>query len=528
MGLSSFTVRSNRTYVAAASPLLRQDSSSQPPLASTSTRSVPVNERMVEMMITGRVPSKFLNARYDQRSDPEQGNDLDPTNDPDRSLEEAERAKWKAVEMFKVDPLHRSISHSVTILAVVQITVNFLQVTAIAIAVNVKWTLAIIAMFEAAGERSPRYQTVEECAVFSAEFVSGITSEAITRSVDCIIPVTASIERSIGSTLVDIFQPLAAIVVYAIFWFTIKTCCQKTWIYLLKKVILSSLVIFYISYISLSKSLVNILSCIRVHDSVSVGVDHTTDVWSVDTMIKCYEGSHAALAGVVGWPFLVIFTFGFPAVIGHLVIRNVKEDYKEGWIYDVAGFLYRSYTKKYIFWESIILLRKAILAVVVVFSYPLGADLQQVLAVFVLILALYVQIVCRPYRRDFDVLNEMEGASILVSSLTFVSSIFFSDDRVSPVVRVLVTLGVVLCNGMLLFCFLCCFCIFGAKYLRMTLINEGVPFDPDSGSCHIIRVYVIDHIFVKFKQIFLSLCRLRGNDHHRTSVTMNPTRGARH
>ena len=37
----------------------------------------------------------------------------------------------------------------------VQITVNFLQVTAIAIAVNVEWTLAIIAMFEAAGKGSP-------------------------------------------------------------------------------------------------------------------------------------------------------------------------------------------------------------------------------------------------------------------------------------------------------------------------------------------------------------------------------------
>ena len=77
------------------------------------------------------------------------------------------------------------------------------------------------------------------------------------------------------------------------------------------------------------------------------------------------------------------------------------------------------------------MVRKAILAVVVVFSYRLGANIQAVLASFVLIMALYFQMNCRPYRKEFDSLNDTESLSILLSSLTFVSSIFFTDDRVS-------------------------------------------------------------------------------------------------
>ena len=93
-------------------------------------------------MITGRVPREML--------DPE----CSPRADPLPSAEDAELAKWKAVELFKVtDTFYHS--HPLCILSCsVQITVNFLQVTAVAIAVNVKWTLTLITLFETAGERA--------------------------------------------------------------------------------------------------------------------------------------------------------------------------------------------------------------------------------------------------------------------------------------------------------------------------------------------------------------------------------------
>ena len=344
------------------------------------------------------------------------------------------------------------------------------------------------------------------------EIVSGITSEAASRSVDCLIPMSASMQRSIASTLIHICQPIGAIFAFGLFWTGIKIWYSETWLYLLTKVGLSALVVFYISYISLTKTLINIFSCIRVYDSVTVNSDDTTDYWAVDTGITCYAGSHALLAGLVGWPLLVIFTFGFPVAVGYLIIRNVTRDHKEGWIYDVSGFLYRSYSKRFVFWESLIMLRKAILAAVVVFSYPLGANLQHVLAVFVLTLALYLQMICRPFRSEFDILNEMESASILVSSLTFISSIFFGDERVSHTVRVMVTLFVAACNIVLLLCFLGFFSAFAMSYLKIVLAIESGSWDPDLKAFGMLKIYLSNHVFGFVKDWYRSLSfRWKGN-----------------
>ena len=267
--------------------------------------------------------------------------------------------------------------------------------------------------------------------------------------------------------------------------------------YMLKQCVLSALVVCYISYISITKTLVNILNCVEVHDSTLVGIDDTAVYWTVDTSVECYEGSHAALAFLLAWPFLFIFTLGFPLAIAYLIGKNVTEDYKDGWIYAVAGFVYRSYSKKYIFWESVIMSRKAILAVVVVFSYELGANIQAVLASFVFIVALYLQTTCRPYRKEFDCLNDLESASILLSSLTFVSSIFFSDGRVSHGVRLFMSVFLSSANVFFFLYLLALLVRFAAMYLRSVLVREGVHSSPVEGTFRILRAYLVDYLFAR-------------------------------
>ena len=306
-------------------------------------------------------------------------------------------------------------------------------------------------------------------------------------------------QRSIASTLVDILQPLACILVFVVFWLAVKIGRSKPWVYLLKKCILSALVVLYISYISITKTLVNILNCVKVHDSTTVGIDETTDYWILDTAVICNEGSHAILAGLLAWPFLVIFTFGFPPAIAYLIIVKVAEDYKDGWIYDIAGFVYRSYSKKYIFWESVIMFRKAVLAVVVVLSYRLGVNIQAVLASFVLIMALYFQTKCRPYRKEFDCLNDTESLSILFSSVTFVCSTFFADDRVSRGVRVLLSVFLCFANILLFLYLLALFAVFAAEYLRMVLVKKGIHHSPTHGTFRILNAYFINYLFTDVK-----------------------------
>ena len=300
-------------------------------------------------------------------------------------------------------------------------------------------------------------------------------------------------ERSIASVLIDICVPFAAALVFAIYWMADRAKKKTEARKLVKKIALSFLAVFYISYVSLTRTLVKMISCIEVHDSSVGGVDSTTNFWATDTSIQCYRQSHAVLAFVLGWPFFFIFTVGFPLVTACLVVKHVQEDYKQGWIYEVSGFMYRSYERKFVFWESTILLKKAVLTVVVVLSYPLGTNLQHILAVFVLAAALYFQMLCRPYRKEFDDLNGLESLSVLVSLLTFISSMFFGDDVVSDAVRILVTLGIIVGNLVLFLVFLHFIVVFSAKYLRAVLDSEDVPYDADRGTWHIVKVYVVDY-----------------------------------
>jgi len=261
--------------------------------------------------------------------------------------------------------------------------------------------------------------------------------------------------------------------------------------YLAKRCILSALALGYLSYIAITKTSVNILYCIEVHDSVDFEDDSTTRYWAVDTALKCYKGPHTVLASVFGWPVLVLFSLGFPVLVACvLIMKRSKEGVQSPLLFETAGFLYRSYNPRYIFWESVILLRKAVLAVVVVFAYPLGGNLQGILAVCVLMIALYFHIICSPYRSEFDQLNKLEGLSLLISSLTFVSGLFFNDDRTSSEVRALISVCLILANVGIFLYFLFVFLVTGAQYLRAVLEAEEVDYNQNGGPLYVYKIYL--------------------------------------
>ena len=135
------------------------------------------------------------------------------------------------------------------------------------------------------------------------------------------------------------------------------------------------------------------------------------------------------------------------------------------------------------------MLRKAVLVIIVVFAYPLGGNLQGILGTFVLVLALYFQTVFRPYRSEFDVLNKIEGLSLLVSLVTFVSSLFFNDDNVPTKVRTSITVGVLLCNLALFLFFCTSLILFFANRMEYNIQVAGVEYNPDGGISHVFWVY---------------------------------------
>lgn len=338
---------------------------------------------------------------------------------------------------------------------------NFVQVTALAVSINVDWSESLVVLFYAAGKNPTKISLLMSIVL---EFGGGLTSEATNRSVDCLVSDDYDLEKPILSTLIDILVPVAIVLLFSFFWFTVTLAYKMDFSFFMRRAVLSAVAVFYISYISLTKALLNIVNCIEVHDSTDVLSDTTSHYWAVDTSMKCYEGSHAVLAYVAGWPLLALFSVGFPIFMAYIIIRNVRKDFKEGWIYDVSGFMYRSYSNEFVYWESCIMLRKALLAAIVVFGYPLGGSLQEVLGAFVLALALYLQIARHPYRDELSDLNQMEAVSLLVSQVTFVSSMLFYEDSVPEGVRIAVTVGLFFCNVGLFLTFIAVFFHFRAEY----------------------------------------------------------------
>ena len=202
MCLSAVTIKSSLIFDVSSTQ--KTPDTPQASAASASTRSVVVNEQMVEMAITGKVPREIL--------DPE----CTPMADPLPSAEDAELAKRNAAELFKV-------THFLTLI--------------------------------------PSPHSFLLCADHRRLSASDGGGRRC-------------------STLMHICQPIGAIFAFGLSWTGIKIWYSETWLCLLTKIVLSALLVFHISYISLTKTLINV-------------------------------GPHALLAGLVGWPLLLRVEFEY-------------------------------------------------------------------------------------------------------------------------------------------------------------------------------------------------------------------------
>lgn len=293
-------------------------------------------------------------------------------------------------------------------------------------------------------------------------------------------------------SILIVLSPIFVSAIFVVIW-TLRTVrSNSTSGYLARRCALSLLAVSYLSYIAITKTSVNTLYCVDVHDGTEVSSDHVGSYWAVDTHLRCHEGIHAVLEATIGWPLLGVFSLGFPlAMATTLVLHRSRYRMENEWLFESAGFLYRAYRTEYVYWESIVMLRKAALAVVVVFAYPLGANLQGVLCVCVLIVALYIHTACSPFRTEFSTLNQYEELSLFISSLTFVSGLFFNDDATSNAVRVFLTVLLILANVGLFVAFTLLNLHCGIEYVRMCLETEDVPVDAAATDLQIVRTFIV-------------------------------------
>lgn len=155
---------------------------------------------------------------------------------------------------------------------------------------------------------------------YIVDWISGTVSQASTFSFECLLPADGETPRSILSALLTILVPFLVTGVLCTYWFY-DTCKQnKPWRYFIKRCILTTVSVLYVSYLSLADTALNILFCVDVVGAVSTdGVGVSDSRWVVDTSVRCFHGGHAVLAYAAAIP-LLIFVFLYPIVLAVVLI----------------------------------------------------------------------------------------------------------------------------------------------------------------------------------------------------------------
>lgn len=349
--------------------------------------------------------------------------------------------------------------------------INFLQVIAAAAAVNVQYTVGVLTMFEA------------------SEYIGALTTAALSRPVDCIISSSSATVRSVWRTLASIFAPATVIGIFTAVWGVITFRENKCIAYLWKRIFLSINAVIYISYLGLTKLAVRVFYCVEVYNSADPFSNTMTKYLAMDTAVQCYKKGHLGLIFIAIVVILTV-TVSFPIGSAFLLFRiKTRTKQTRSWTSETMGFLYRAFKEEFMYWESLIMFRKAFLSIVVVFAYPLGGQIQGLLSLAGILFCLYLHLVCFPFRKEFHVLNYYESASLLVSCFTFLLGQFLAIDRRSNSTKTLVAVLIIFINVVFFLILSFAFFFSGVDHVKTVLQAEGQQVPRKAGWWVILKLY---------------------------------------
>lgn len=250
-------------------------------------------------------------------------------------------------------------------------------------------------------------------------------------SLQCTLPTYDKIPRSVLETLTGVISPFLVALLFSSIWALVAFVKKKSWIYLLHHWHAVIISVFYFSYINVTRILLRIFTCTYVDEEGENLSIATFRYWVEDPDLKCYEGTHLVLVLAVGVPLLLLISIGMP--FGLLVVFMLEckglIDRRYLWHY---SFLYTHYRVEFRYWEVLVMLRKALMAAVAVFAFPLGPDLQALLALGILVIAFGAHVLKMPLVVDGPSLNRLEGVSLSCSYLIFFMALVFNDPNTSP------------------------------------------------------------------------------------------------
>ena len=313
----------------------------------------------------------------------------------------------------------------------------------------------------------------------SVDWMSGTVSDMYTFSFECLLPSSGATPRSVLQTVLAILSPFLVIGIFCVYWVCKTLALGQSWSYFIQRYILTTVCVLYVSYLSLVHAVIHVFYCVDIFDSDSLeSVNSSHSRWVADTSVQCFAGSHRILAYSLALPLLV-FVLVYPMILAAVIkIAQRKDELNCEWIQVTLGILFNGFRTRFAFWDCVILLRKALIATIVIFAYKFGGSLQGNLLVCVFLSALYLHLSFWPYQANLGPLNFLEGLSLFVSASTVMSGVILSDPKTtSGVVQACLVLFIFALNASAFF-------IFGyylSKYKYMEIKCSLLSDDVDCG-----------------------------------------------
>ena len=217
------------------------------------------------------------------------------------------------------------------------------------------------------------------------------------------------------------------------------------------KWIMSTFVIFYLMYPSMTKMAFELFNCIEVEKGLYFLLRNMED--------ECFVGHHYAFAMVVGLFQIVAYVIGLPLVVFFFLHRN-RHNLSSNAVNWRYGLFLNGYRKEKYYWELTIVARKVVVIVVSVFGKLLGPQLQSHILSAAILLCLVGQSTGRPFiseygqpskakssNNSFEIVHRLEIMSLFIIWLTLWCGLFiYHLNRQHSHLHGILTVGIFVAN----------------------------------------------------------------------------------
>lgn len=366
------------------------------------------------------------------------------------------------------------ITSATKLTELMKILVNYMQVTSVALTINVEWKQIINVLL-----------SIQNALVGIAGGSNVVPSDCAFKDDD------HDLMRSIKHLWLRITIPLM-ILAFFILVCSLYACIRHflsdpledgnvdmihTFVNFKSYIIVIVIVVVFFTYINITTEFMRAINCIQVdhemhdHPYHDYAMETKNRIWAEDTRLLCFGEDHL-WTGIFGSVGLILFSLSAIVFICIWLPMNARR-YDEPKFLGRYGFLYAGYKEKTYTtsWEAMIMLRKALVSAAIVYGFRLGSNLQGICVLGVLIFSLSLHVLFMPFKtfgnhpnvppyagRIFRVfgannwaerwvrwnnqvtLNSLEGVSLMMSIAVFYSGIIFNDDNTSDVGKLIMSI----------------------------------------------------------------------------------------